>query len=167
LDERVRASGLFPRIRDAEAEMVKNEIEFQKKRERDRKRKEKQRQLDLKILAVKDEKPKKPIKSENHYFTGFVLNKDPSCTKYMEFDEVFFPKLFNKVTQKSPPETIQNLWMLGFEDHRYRSEQPKTEHANTMIEMDITASASPLKEEKKKRKKNLSQHQFVAVYSNK
>lgn len=149
--------------------MVQNELNFQKKRERDRKRKEKQHKLDLKILALKDEKPRKPVTSENHYFTGFVLNKDPSCTKYMEFDEVFFPKLFNKATQKSPPETIQSLWMLGFEDHRYRSEQPKTEHANTMIAMDTTAVASPskFKEAKKKTKKKSSEHQFIAVYSNK
>lgn len=168
LDERVRASGLFPRIRDAEAEMVKNELDFQRKRDQERKKREKLRKLDLKMLAMKGDATSSPVKPENHYFTGFALNKDPSCSQYMPYDEVFFPKLFNKATQGSPPETLQSLWMLGFEDHIYRSKQPKTEHANVLIEMDTgAASSSPLKPDGKKKPKKNNKHQFVAVYSNK
>ena len=167
LDERVRASGLFPRIRDAEAEMVKNEMEFQRKREQERKKREKMRKLDLKALATKGDASTSPVKPENHYFTGFVLNKDPSCSKYLPYDEIFFPKLFNKATQRSPPETLQSLWMLGFEDHIYRSNQPKPEHANAFKEMDTGVAATPSKQDAKKKKKKKNKHQFVAVYSNK
>jgi len=166
LDERVRASGLFPRIRDAEAEMVKNEMEFQRKREQERKKREKMRKLDLKALALKGDVSASPVKPENHYFTGFVLNKDPACSKYLPYDEIYFPKLFNKTTQRSPPETLQSLWMLGFEDHIYRSKQPKTEHANALKEMDTGIAASPSKQDTKTKKKK-NKHQFVAVYSNK
>ena len=166
LDERIKTSCLFPRIRDAEVEMEKNENEFRKKRERERKMREKQHQLDLKVLALKGSPKKIASEPQNHYFTGFVLNKDPACSQYMPFDEIYFPKLFNKETQQAPPETLQNLWMLGFEDHVYRSHQPKTEHANSSIEMDVSVASSPTKRvQPGKQKKN--KHKFIAVYSNK
>lgn len=162
LDERIRTSELFPRIRDAEREMIQNEIEFKKKRERQRKQRQKQHDLDLKELAMKE---KAPIVQENHYFTGFVINKDPLCSKYMPFDTVYFPKLFNKTTAKAPPETLQNLWMLGFEDVAQRERQPKEAFVQAVSEMDISTQASSV--EKKSKKKKNNKHKFIAIYSQK
>ena len=170
MDDRIKASALFPRIRDAELEMVKNEAEFRKKRERERKQKEKQRKIDVKQLAlVESGSLVLPVVQETHYFTGFVLNKDPSCSQYMPFDEIFFPKLFNKTTKQSPPETIHHLWMLGFEDHVQRSLQPAPtihEHAEAVgggISTVIAPSDSPLA----KPKKAPNKHKFVSIYSQK
>lgn len=164
LDERIRKSELFPRIRDAEANMIKNEQEFQKKRQLQKKRNELKHKMDLKAVALADDHHS-PVKQENHYFTGFVLNKDPSCSRYMPFDEVFFPKLFNKATKRAPPETINGLWMLGFEDHVYRSLQPKEVHHDESAQMDVSTVVSSNKPEGAKKKKK--HHKFEAIYSSK
>jgi hypothetical protein len=166
LDERVRKSELFPRIRGAENEMKQNELNFREKRDQQRKRRERQHKLDLKAVAAQE---RSSIVQENHYFTGFVLNNDPSVSKYMPFDEVYFPKLFNNSTRKAPPETINSLWMLGFEDHIQRGMQPKAQFVQKTAEMDIStlgsvAEASRQEMEEKNSKK--SKHRFVAVYSN-
>lgn len=165
LDERIRKSELFPRIRDAEASMLKNEEEFQKKRRLQKKQQQMKHKLDLKAAALADSH-QSPVKQENHYFTGFVLNKDPSCSQYMPFDEVFFPKLFNKVTKRAPPETINSLWMLGFEDHVYRERQPKVVHHEESTQMDVStvASSSQKPDGAKKKKKH---HKFEAIYGSK
>jgi hypothetical protein len=165
LDERVRQSELFPRIRDAEREMVQNEADFQKKREQQKKRREKQHSLDLKALAMKESAQ---ATQETHYFTGFVLNKDPSCSQYMPFDEIFFPKLFNKVTQKTPPEAIDSLWMLGFEDHIQRVNQPKGQFVQAVAAMDTSTVGSPSNSKTKEKKTTAKKkHKFVAIYSQK
>ena len=155
LDERVRNSELFPRIRDAERGMVQNEIEFRKKREDERKRKDRRSKVDIKKLALQTD-GRAPGQPETHFFTGFVLNKDPSCSKYMPFDEVYFPKLFNKTTQRAPPECINSLWMLGFEDHIQRELQPKPPFVQAVTEMNIgtlSDAESPQKQRKEKKKK--------------
>lgn len=145
--------------------MIKNEQDFQKKRKQQKKLQEQRHKMDLKVVAIDDHLS--PIKQENHYFTGFVLNKDPSCSTYMPFDAVYFPKLFNKVTKRAPPETIKNLWMLGFEDHAYRSQQPKEVHHDEHTQMDVSTVVSidsSLKPGKVAKKRH---HKFEAIYSNK
>jgi hypothetical protein len=164
LDERVRKSELFPRIRDAERAMEENEANFQKRRLEQRKRRERQHKLDLKALAIQ-EKP--AIVQETNYFTGFVLNKDPSCSKYMPFDEVFFPKLFNETTKKTHPESINSLWMLGFEDHTQRELAPKPQFVQAAAEMDISTLGSDNNSEARKAKKpkKKNKYKFIGVYS--
>mmetsp|Transcript_17379 Transcript_17379/g.29368 ORF Transcript_17379/g.29368 Transcript_17379/m.29368 type:complete len:181 (+) Transcript_17379:119-661(+) len=168
LDERVRTSELFPRIRDAEKGMLENELAFQKKRERHRKRLERQKKKDLKKDAEEADEQTLPSEPSTHYFTGFVLNKDPSASKYMPFDEIFFPKLFNKTTAEAPPDAINSLWMLGFEDHCQRNAVPNTAIQHT--EMVSSTLADPTKksdtEAISKKKKN-NHHRFVGVYRNK
>jgi hypothetical protein len=164
LDERIRQSALFPRIRDAEREMVQNEADFQKKREQQRKRREKQHNLDLKALAMKESAQ---AAQETHYFTGFVLNKDPSCSQYMPFDAIYFPKLFNKITQKTPPEAIDSLWMLGFEDHIQRENAPKGQFVQAASEMDTTVASVSESKKQEKKANGKKKHKFVAIYSQK
>ncbi len=81
------------------------------------KRKSKQKKKPQ-VTIVVNATPKKVKEAapQKQYFTGFVLNKDPLCSKYMPFDEVYFPKLFNGANADVGAETIENLWMLGFED---------------------------------------------------
>jgi hypothetical protein len=122
MDDRIKGSCLFPRIRDAERDMIKNEEEFRRKRERLKKHRDKQKNHDHKKEAPLGANGKKiPIVQETHYFTEFIINSDPSASKYMPFDAVIFPKLFNKISAQAPPEAIDHLWMLGFEDHIQRN----------------------------------------------
>lgn len=119
LDTRVRSSELFPRIRDAEKEMTKNEHEFRKRyehkeylkrisnlREKNAK-KEKKLQEDRQIKL-----PSKPLQ-RREYFASFELTKDPKSSQYMPFDKVYFPKLFDDDVKRT---SIDSMWMLGFQD---------------------------------------------------
>ena len=120
VDERIRNSELFPRIRDAELEMKRNEAEFlakiKLKNSRLKAEKHKKSKQTVKIVVNKSPEKIKVPPIQKQYFTGFVLNKDPLCSKYMPFDEVYFPKLFNAADAYTGPESINNLWLLGFED---------------------------------------------------
>eukprot|EP00601_Ochromonadales_sp_CCMP2298_P034343 CAMPEP_0173361026 /NCGR_PEP_ID=MMETSP1144-20121109/20946_1 /TAXON_ID=483371 /ORGANISM="non described non described, Strain CCMP2298" /LENGTH=186 /DNA_ID=CAMNT_0014310509 /DNA_START=68 /DNA_END=624 /DNA_ORIENTATION=- len=167
LDRRIRESELFPRIRDAEREMVENEAAFSKKRAIEKKRKEKQRLKDIREEALDLNKPMPLPAPETGYFTGFVLNTDPTLSKFLLFDEVFYPRLFNSTTKNAPPDTIDNLWMLGFEDNLQRAQLPKVLVQTTMETLSLADSESgsrrsPAKTPKRKKKDRLK---FVAVYS--
>jgi hypothetical protein len=137
LDARIRASEVFPRIRDAEEAMKRNEKEFfeklKLKESKLRRKKEKLKKKQV-IIAVNPTIQKiKELTPQKQYFTGFVLNKDPHCSQYMPFDEVYFPKLFNGTNAKTTPETIDNLWMLGFEDFATRKTEAQKQKAKPQI----------------------------------
>ena len=88
----------------------------------------------------------------------------------MPFDEIFFPKLFNKATNRAPPETINSLWMLGFEDHLQRTTKPAPHHGadhdndmpEAVVALDTTSTATPSKKKKKENKLK-----FISIYSKK
>eukprot|EP01038_Epipyxis_sp_PR26KG_P005046 gene5046-7043_t len=140
VNQRVRTSELFPRIRDAENEIKQSENEFFIQREekiRKKERREKYKKLKKKgliVIPASDErKPPKQIPKEE-YFSEIVLNKDKTVSKYIQFDSVYFPRLFEKASKnnhqgsgivKSVPESIESVWMLGFEDHRLRTQNNK------------------------------------------
>jgi hypothetical protein len=175
LDRRIRESELFPRIRDAEKEMVENERAFRKKRAIEKKRKEKQRLKDIREEALDLDKPIPLAAPETGYFTGFVLNTDPTLSKFLLYDEVFYPKLFNNATKKAPPETINNLWMLGFEDNLQRGLLPKVLVQAPLETLSLAESASasatrksPDKDKVERdrlRKKKKDRKAFVGIYS--
>lgn len=120
LDYRVRTSEVFPRIRDAEIGMALEEAAFTQR-------------IDAKILKRKTQRHAgrttvghspsqralpKAAKAEvvaKEYFSSHVLNKDPACSKYMPFDVVHFPKLFNPNEATHRPESLDFVWMLGFQ----------------------------------------------------
>lgn len=112
---RVRESELFPRIRDAEKLMEEEQQKFLKRKEKKKKkRKETSSSLRPKNLPpIIQNKP--AVNEESTYFTKFVVNKDPSNSKYMPFDEVYYPNIFNEDARNAPPHSIDMLWMLGFQ----------------------------------------------------
>jgi hypothetical protein len=125
INDRVRSSETFPRIRDAEKEMIENEKKFRIKIENREKRRKKKRELERLMLLKKampqdnkilpSLKPKEEIQ-QKQYFTKFILNRDPQSSKYLLFDEVFYPKLFDKEISDVPPEMIDRVWLIGFQD---------------------------------------------------
>ncbi len=119
LDDRVRNSELFPRIRDAEEQMRKDEMAFVMRLE---KKKTKRQQNRSKLPAISSSpKHEKDVYS---YFSSHVLNCDPSCSKYMPFDVVHYPKLYNPASTKYMPESIDHVWMLGFQHLAVESSKP-------------------------------------------
>ncbi len=121
---RVRESELFPRIRDLEQKMVEEEGKYLKlKEKKKKKRKEASTALRPKTLPPIINKVPKAEK-EQSYFSKFVVNKDPSNSKYMPFDEVYYPNIFNEDARSAPPHSIDMLWMLGFQ-HLKNEGRPK------------------------------------------
>ena len=112
IDEIIKQSQLFPRIRDAEIEMKTNEEQFMEhlKLKKDKERRRKQGTLVTHKAAV----------VQDQYFSVHVLNRDPAASKYLLYDEVFFPKLFNEESRKAAPEGIDNVWMMAFRDMELR-----------------------------------------------
>ena len=51
-------------------------------------------------------RPQKRTEAENDLFTSFTLNRDPQNSKYLPYDEVVYPKLFNRpkeARRRQPP----------------------------------------------------------------
>jgi hypothetical protein len=125
LNQRIRESEIFPRIRDAEKAMAEEQVLFAKRREKKKKKRiqeQKRRDHSTVLPAIRNgstnnkSPSKSPSQKQLDYFTGFVLNKDPRCASYMPFNEVFFPALFNVPQPDCPnPHSIDMLWMLGFQ----------------------------------------------------
>ena len=123
VNDRIRTSELFPRIRDAEKEMKEKEKELLEKIEKAKKLKKKKLEAfknrhKEEIIITKPWAPKEVLSPESakQYFTSFVLDKDPQSSKYMPFDKVYFPKLFDKDTAAMSAQSIDRLWLLGFQD---------------------------------------------------
>lgn len=123
IDQIIRQSERFPRIRDAEREMAENEEAFLKRREKKRKQAERlQRQQALALPEIKSLHSKQTPAKQDDYFSSFVINSDPSVAKYMLFNEVHYPKLFSPISSKAP-HTIDSLWMLGFAHESTKPQQ--------------------------------------------
>eukprot|EP01039_Chlorochromonas_danica_P007078 gene7077-7828_t len=114
LNTRIRESELFPRIRDAEAAMVKEEIAYQQRlRNKDLRRRQSNNQTATVKRSVHS--PIKPAIVANEYFSSHILNRDPQCSKYMPFDVVYFPRLFNQNDATYAPDSIDQIWMQAFQ----------------------------------------------------
>lgn len=137
MNQNIRNSEVFPRIRDTERLMIEDEILFRKRRERKKKKQEnlfKEKENGYQQYQEKNKKrldsnhlppiTKKTAKSndtnttspaKSDYFSSFVLNRDPNCSQYMPFNEVFYPNLFNPSIDRNNPHSIDMVWMLGFQ----------------------------------------------------
>lgn len=142
MNQNIRNSEVFPRIRDTERLMIEDEILFRKRRERKKKKqenllKEQENGIDHSQYQEKNKKrldsthlppiTKKTVKSDRNgnnntispmksdYFSSYVLNRDPNCSQYMPFNEVFYPNLFNPLIDSNNPHSIDLVWMLGFQ----------------------------------------------------
>lgn len=128
IDQKIRESELFPRIRDAEREMIRNEKEFQKKRKKLLIQQNIKNNTSIQDMLKKNQE-KMMMKKKNsllplieppqpsNCFTMFSLNHDPKNID-PTFD-VYFPRLFNDdhTIIKARPDSIETFWMLGFIDH--------------------------------------------------
>ena len=111
-DIRISESERFPRIRDAKIFME-----------------EAKENNDAKVRRKKRKKPRS-LKSDSgsiEFFTSYRVNKDSSCSKYMPFDEVHYPKV-ESVHQSLdlPTESISNIWMSGFIDDAHLNQIKKS-----------------------------------------
>ncbi|CAM9262424.1 unnamed protein product [Chrysoparadoxa australica] len=67
--------------------------------------------------------------NQNDLFSSFVLNRDPECSKYLPYNEVVYPKLFNRPREaeaKSPSQAsaqLDEMWMVGFLEETQRTQQ--------------------------------------------
>jgi uncharacterized protein YlzI (FlbEa/FlbD family) len=117
VNRRIRESEKFPRIRDAEREMAQSESRFIKRQVKRKKKRELQAKGEVSNI------PKlPPVGDFQDFFSGHVLNRDPQCSKFMPFDEVYFPNMFNPQIISAPPHSIDHLWLLGF---RHEAIKPK------------------------------------------
>ncbi|RYH25726.1 hypothetical protein EON65_15315 [archaeon] len=112
LGDHIKTSEVFPRIRDAEASMAEDEKDFHKRIQKKKDKKKKSLKSGVKLPAIPS--PVKHKGTQQDYFSEFVVNKDTSCSKYMPFDKVYFPKLFTNSTASKAPNSIDMVWMLGF-----------------------------------------------------
>lgn len=121
---RVRESEMFPRIRDAERIMEEKQQQYLKRKEKKKKKKKE---------ASNTLRPKKlppivknttSVPEDMSYFSKFVVNTDPSNSKFMPFDEVYYPNIFNEDARNAPAHSIDTLWMLGFQ-HLKNEGRPK------------------------------------------
>lgn len=55
-----------------------------------------QQRLGRKTKQPKRRRRRKRTEAENDLFTSFTLNRDPENSKYLPYDEVVYPKLFNR-----------------------------------------------------------------------
>ena len=49
-------------------------------------------------------RPRQRTEAENDLFTSFTLNRDPQNSKYLPYDEVVYPKLFNRPKEARRPQ---------------------------------------------------------------
>jgi hypothetical protein len=126
LTRRVRESELFPRIRDVEQAMLEDEKKFMERRLKRKKKRKKLQDKKVELPSIFDKWIPKDDEGENqlNFFSKFIVNSDPSNSKYMPFDEVYYPSIFNEDVRNCPPHAIDNIWMLAFE-HLENEGRPK------------------------------------------
>ena len=119
LNRRIAESELFPRIRDAELKLKEDEGRLESKYGSGFV------QTGSRAATAQGKIGANRVKIEqvetSEFFATHTLNKDPSCAKYMPYNEVHYPKLFGN--DKMPPEILQDgLWMSGFIDRAIRGD---------------------------------------------
>lgn len=97
----------------------------------------------------KPRRRRRRTEAENDLFTTFTLNRDPENSKYLPYDEVVYPKLFNRPREarRSPPRTepsansdvveadgsrtrrlaaaaeLDSMWVVGFVENARRHQK--------------------------------------------
>jgi hypothetical protein len=135
LDQRIRDSQLFPRIRDAQIEMKENERAFLEKLHL---KKDRAKRLKAGTMVKRVEK----VVNEA-YFSSHVLNKDPAASKYLPYDEVYFPKLFNETHGRTDPAGLDTVWIMALKDMEIRNPlkaKAKAEKAKKKVARDAAAA---------------------------
>jgi hypothetical protein len=153
VDDRIRASEKFPRIRDAELMNLKMKKELKQKiadRDFQRELARKEREKYGNKTPPGTPKEKKLMIEEDYiekdFFSYHVMNEDPEMSKYLDYDGLVFPKPYEVV--KLPPEFIDKLWVSGFMDRANRDGVKKMkEEQKKMAKIRQRKFDKPIKEE--------------------
>jgi hypothetical protein len=130
VEERVRASERFPRIRDAEAAMKSHEQVIARKarkqaaklRRAEEARRERilnppSQQLQQDSAYGSEEPPMPDPDAQDNYFTSFTLTQDPDVLKYLPYGELHYPKMYHTSGDNAGlREYLDGVWMSGFMD---------------------------------------------------
>lgn len=140
VNQRIRESELFPRIRDAEA--ILKADEQQKFRDR------------VRLAPAARQKTTTSFKEDfnegNDYFSSHVLNSDSSSAKYMLYNEVVYPKMFQKWnTSVQSSEALERMWVSGFLDQVNRDEMNRFQSKLADHEAELAKGKFKIKEPKK------------------
>ena len=167
VEERVRNSELFPRIRDAEVKAKANSKELKAQYDEYEAMKMEKMVFDPETERKKRTKKEKEDKKKNHnikkkkdssintshrgdeYFSTIVMNTDPEMKKYVDYSELHYPKLFGS-SMNLPPGSIDTVWMSGFLDRAQRdgAELVKKKAAQ-ILEKGVSAAVHPSGEKDK------------------
>lgn len=160
LNERIRNSGNYFRIREAEQAML---IKQEKDKINSEKRKKFKQLQQQNLLAqaksttnIIDDTNLTPL---NELFTSFSINKDPKYSKYFVCDELFFPKLIH--AQKLDSHSIDMYYISGFLDRQQKDsakiEQLQMKEALKSINNKFNNIDTFKSNSKKKKKKLLTE----------
>lgn len=109
VDKRITESESFFRIEEAEAVIARTRDNLQ-------------RRISAKREGKPALSPTQDVLPEVYppaFFSAHVLNSDPALSKFVEYDEVVFPKPYS-VIEGLQPDFIDKLWVSGFLDRSNR-----------------------------------------------
>ena len=117
VDRRILDSESFFRIEEAEAvaDKMRKRLERRVQAKQDRKAK----RLAEGKPALSPDKDVLPEVYPPPFFSAHVLNSDPTLSKFVEYDELVFPKPYT-VIEGLQPDFIDKLWVSGFLDRANR-----------------------------------------------
>lgn len=122
VNDRIRNSETFPRIRDAENSMKEFSSQWRLLKQYRANNTSKYAQRELPLIPKSEFSPPRiSLDCEDpkqEYFNTFTLNTDKKCAKYMPFNKIHFPKTFG--FEDMPPESLDKLWVAGFLDRAQR-----------------------------------------------
>lgn len=117
VDKRITESESFFRIEEAEAVIARKRDSLQRRIDAKRERAEKRKREGKPALS-----PAQDVLPEVYppaFFSAHVINSDPALSKFVDFDELVFPKPYT-VIEGLQPDFIDKLWVSGFLDRSNR-----------------------------------------------
>lgn len=120
VDKRIRESENFFRIKEAEARIVAGRKSLEDRIAATKKRKEKNKKLGI---LEQEDSHMLPEVTPPQFFSAHTLNTDPSLAKFVQYNELVFPKPYDVLDGtgiKLQPDFIDKMWVSGFLDRSNR-----------------------------------------------
>ena len=152
LTDRVKNSGCYYRIRDAEIEMNRKlmvDADVKKRREQ-RKKIQKANLLggSKTLVSSQNITPSPP----SALFVPFVMNDDKKLSKYFDYDDLYFPKIIHMINLG--PRSLDSMYMAGFIDRQNRdSEQIANMQMKKELDINSEANKKALQKVRARRRK--------------
>jgi len=140
LNERVRDSGDYFRIRDAENEMLRKKSHDDEAKVRREKKLKMQHRNVMRLQNNQGSQSatgKKTTTAPSELFSKFVVNDNPKYSKFFLYDEMLFPKIIH--ANNLGAASIDQYWMSGFFD---RQERDAEKIANARLAAALKASSA-------------------------